>query len=111
MVDEAIVDIVRRYLIALRDRGIDVSTGVVFGSYATGQPDRWSDIDVLVVSDRFDPPRDRKDIDTLWDVTLEVDNRIEPIACGRRQWLEDDVSTVVEIARREGQEVHILDAA
>ena len=111
MVDEGIVGVVSRYLAALRDLGIDVSFGVIFGSHATGQADQWSDIDLLVVSPRFDRPHVRKDIDTLWDATVGIDNRIEPIACGLRQWEQDDVSTIVEIARREGRQVRVPGAA
>jgi len=111
MVDEAIVGVVSRYLAALRDINIDVQFGVIFGSYATGQADEWSDIDLLVVSSRFDSPHTRKDIDALWDATVDIDNRIEPIACGLRQWEKDDVSTIVEIARREGRQVQVPDAA
>ena len=111
MVDEAIVGAVSRYLAALRDLGIDVRFGVIFGSHATGQADEWSDIDLLVVSSRFDSPHARKDIDALWDATVDIDNRIEPIACGLRQWEQDDVSTIVEIARREGRQVQVPDAA
>jgi len=29
--------------------------------------------------------------------------RIEPIACGEREWLEDDSRAIIEIARREGE--------
>lgn len=111
MVDEAIVGTVRRYLAALRDKGFDIRFGVVFGSYVTGRADEWSDIDLLVISPRFDPPRNREDIHQLWYTTTDVDSRIEPIACGQRQWEEDDVSTIVEIARREGQRINPPDAA
>ena len=60
MVDPAIVKNVSKYLKALDDEGMAVRFGVIFGSYATGHADRWSDIDVLVVSPRFDGPRNRK---------------------------------------------------
>ncbi|MFA5286640.1 MAG: hypothetical protein WC347_13665 [Smithellaceae bacterium] len=35
----------------------------------------------------------------------ENDNRIETVPCGVLQWEEDDTSTIVEMARREGQKV------
>ena len=111
MVDEGIVSVVGRYLTALRHRGIEVDFGVIFGSHVTGEADEWSDIDLLVVSPRFDTAHARKDVDTLWDATVGIDNRIEPIPCGLRQWEEDDVSTIVEIARREGRQVRIPEAA
>ena len=111
MVDETIIEIARRYLMLLQERGIDVSFGVLFGSCVTGGGKDYSDIDLLVVSPRFDPPRKREEVNLLWRMTADVDTRIEPIACGRRQWEEDDASAIVEIARREGRRIRIPDAA
>ncbi len=34
-----------------------------------------------------------------------TDSRIEPIACGERQWAEDAVTPIIEIALREGLRV------
>jgi uncharacterized protein len=107
MVDEKVVKGVKRYLRALREQGLDIRFGVVFGSQATGKADAWSDIDLLIVSPRFDGMRSRRDIDLLWRTTAHTDNRIEPVPCGEKQWLEDDASAIVEIARREGEEIKI----
>ncbi len=107
MVDEAVVEAVRKYLRALNDGGIPVRYGVVFGSQVTGRAHKWSDIDLLVVSPLFDGRRRRQDIDRLWRMTVRTDSRIEPIAVGERQWQEDDASPIIEIARREGQVVTI----
>ena len=94
---------VKKYLRAVSDQGIPVTTGVVFGSYAKGKPHEWSDIDLLVVSARFDKNRNRRNIDVLWHVTAEVDSRIEPIAVGEKQYQEDNNSWIIAVARREGQ--------
>lgn len=94
---------VRQYLHALQAQDIPVRFGVVFGSHAAGKADEWSDIDLLVVSPRFDAERDRRDVDLMWRVAARVDSRIEPVACGEKQWAEDDSSARIEIARRHGQ--------
>jgi len=107
MVNESVLNGVRQYLRALRDQGVAVKFGIVFGSQATNKSDIWSDIDLLVVSPRFDDQRTREDINMLWWLAARTDNRIEPIPCGERQWLEDDGSAIIEIARREGEEVSI----
>ena len=104
MVDESIVLAVRSYLHNLQVQGLAVSFGVVFGSQATGRTDRWSDIDLIVVSPRFDAMRNRKDVSLLWHVAARTDARIEPIPCGEQQW-SDGSSPIVEVARREGQMV------
>ena len=111
MVAEPVAAVVRDYLRALRRHGISADFGIVFGSQATGTAGRWSDIDVVVVSPRFDATRDRKDVDLLWRLAARTDSRIEPIACGLRQWQEDDSSPIVEIARREGERVALPEDA
>lgn len=109
MVDQSIVKSVRNYLKTLNSVGITVRFGIVFGSQVTGRMDRWSDIDLLVVSPRFDGPRNRQDIDLLWRVAARADSRIEPIPCGERQWGEDVSSAIVEIARREGETISLAE--
>jgi predicted nucleotidyltransferase len=105
MVDPIIIESVRNYLKNVQKEGIVVRFGVVFGSQVTGQADHLSDIDLLVVSPRFDGSRDRRDIDLMWRLAARTDSRIEPIPCGERQWKEDVSSAVVEIARREGETI------
>lgn len=107
MVDESIVRLVRTYLRTLQAHGLPVRYGVVFGSQARGLAHQWSDIDLVVVSPRFDGPRQREAIDLLWRTSARTDSRIEPVPVGERQWQEDNASPIVEIARREGQRVMI----
>jgi len=107
MVEQSIVSVVRNYLQSLRPLGVEVNFGVVFGSYAVGRADKWSDIDLVVVSPRFDGPRTRQDINLLWHQAARIDSRIEPIACGENQWREDDSSAIIEIARREGTQIAV----
>jgi uncharacterized protein len=111
MVEPSIVNVVRSYLRALQAAGLVVRFGVIFGSQASGKPDFWSDIDLLVVSPRFDGPRNRQDINLLWRQAARIDSRIEPIGCSERQWQEDDSSAIIEIARREGTRVTLDEAA
>lgn len=111
MVDAAVVKAIRHYVGVLRrDHGLDVERAVVFGSYAKGRADEWSDIDLVVVAPRFDGHFSRDDVSLLWRVAAHTDSRIEPIPCGVRQWDEDQSSAIIEIARREGQ-VILPDAA
>ena len=103
MVNESIALIVRKYLANLRQQDMPVSYGVLFGSQVRGEAGQWSDIDLLVVSPRFDEKRNREDINLLWRVAARTDSRIEPIPVGQQQFLTDDSSAIIEIARREGQ--------
>jgi len=104
VVDAGVVGAIRRYIEVLRhEHALDVRHAVLFGSFARGQADEWSDIDVVVVAPRFDAAYSREDVTLLWRVAARTDSRIEPIPCGERQWVEDDTSAIIEIARREGQ--------
>ena len=107
MVAAAVVNSVRTYLENLIGQGIPVYQGVIFGSQVHGRADQWSDIDLLVISERFDQNRSRADINLLWRVAARTDNRIEPIPVGRRQFDEDTTSPIIELARREGQVVSL----
>jgi predicted nucleotidyltransferase len=105
MLDESTVTAVQRYLHMLQDNGVEIRFGVIFGSQTTGKADEWSDIDLLVVSPRFDEHYPRQDVDLLWRLAARSDSRIEPIPCGERQWREDDSSAIIEIARGQGERV------
>jgi predicted nucleotidyltransferase len=105
MADESVTDVVRRYLRNLRAAGLRDPSAVLFGSFARGAAHEWSDIDLIVVSPRYDAPFALDDVETLWIVAARTDSRIEPVPCGQRQWLEDDQSVLIETARREGRRI------
>jgi len=100
---------VRTYLKVVVKNGIPVSRAVVYGSQAKGTADKWSDIDLIVISPRFDKERTRKDLLLLWDLTANTDSRIEPYPAGEKQWEEEDSSARIEIARREGIEITLAE--
>ena len=101
MVESAIVSVIRRYLAALPEVGIHASRAVLFGSFASGENDEWSDIDLVVIAPEFDGPRSLSLVKALWRAT-RVDDRIEPIPCGELEWEGDDGRPILTIARRQG---------
>ena len=106
MADQAILKIIRDYLQVVNQAGIRANRAVLFGSWARGEASSESDIDLVVIAPEFDDQRqDRELIDQLWElrVTIPEGWRVEPIACGEREWLEDDSRAIIEIARREGE--------
>ena len=111
MVEPPIAEMIQNYLAAVRRSGIRVSQAVLFGSYARGDARPESDVDILVIAPEFDGPYDKSRIDLLWALRAQTDSRIEPITVGERQWREDDASAIIEIARREGQEILLPVAA
>jgi len=105
MVDAAVLKGVKKYLETLTKSGVQVSFGVIFGSYVSGTADQLSDIDLLVVSDQYDGVVSREDVKKLWRIAARVDSRIEPIPCGKIQWQNDASNAIIEIARTQGQAV------
>ncbi len=102
MVDEKVKSSVIKYLKTLRKDGYPDAQGVIFGSFAVGKPHKWSDIDLIVLSAKFDAGIDLSDRQKLWLTAANVDSRIEPIGCGLRQWEEDDGTPIIDLARRDG---------
>jgi predicted nucleotidyltransferase len=105
MVDEAVVDIVQNYLQEVRKAGIRASRAILFGSYAKGEGQADSDIDLLIIAPDFDPHPNRELAARLWRARTVTDSRIEPIAVGEQQWQQNDSSILLEVARREGVEI------
>jgi len=70
----AAFDTARRYAEALATE-VRLSAAVVFGSYARGDFNTWSDIDVLVISDQL-PDDSRARLDLLW---RHVDEGVSPV--------------------------------
>ncbi len=101
MVESAIMSAIRRYVSALSAFGINTSQLVLFGSFARGDADEYSDIDLVVIAPEFDGPRELTLVEKLWLATASADNRIEPIPCGEKEWETDGSRPILEIARRE----------
>lgn len=105
MVDRSVLSAVQDYLAAVRRAGVQAERAVLFGSFARGETRPDSDIDLVVIAPEFDGPRKREHMDLLWQLRATTDSRIEPIAVGERQWEEDDSSAIIEMCRREGQQI------
>ena len=69
--------IVKKYAENLKKGNYPFSAVYLFGSYVKGNPGKWSDIDVAVVSDKLKRNRDKNRF-LLWDLRMDVDTRIEP---------------------------------
>ena len=102
MVESTITSAIKRYVLALSTFGIHTNRLVLFGSFARGDADEWSDIDLVVIAPEFDGPRELTLVEKLWLATASADNRIEPIPCGELEWETDGSRPILEIARREG---------
>lgn len=85
-----VADIIRKYITELEKNNIRIKSAILFGSYARGNYDKWSDIDVALVSDDFEGVRflDRKKVARA---TLNVDSRISPFPYRTEDFNKDDL--------------------
>jgi predicted nucleotidyltransferase len=82
---DTIIDKVRAYK-ALVDVvfPVKIEQFYLYGSYAKGNPRKYSDIDVALVVGQLDDDYDiLKTEPLLWKLTRQVDDRIEPILIAR----------------------------
>lgn len=101
MVEQTVIESVKCYLASLPRFGIHAARGILYGSFARGEGNADSDIDLVVIAPEFDGKRDVSLVKALWRATV-TDDRIEPIPCGQREWESGDGRPIIEIARREG---------
>lgn len=69
---------IEKYLQLLNKQNIPIKEAILFGSYAKGNNEEWSDIDIALVSDIFVGDR-IDDKDKIRSITLSVSSQIEVI--------------------------------
>ncbi|NOY69052.1 MAG: nucleotidyltransferase domain-containing protein [Deltaproteobacteria bacterium] len=77
-IPDKIINNVKKYIDVLNRNGFGIKQAVLFGSYANGNYNKWSDIDIALVSDKFEGIRfnDRKKIRQY---KFEINEDIEPL--------------------------------
>jgi len=88
-IDARVLTKVRLYLEKLRKSGITISKAYIFGSYAKGQADRWSDIDIAIVSPQIGEDRFEERV-KLTRMAISVDDRLEPLPFNPKTFNDDD---------------------
>ena len=89
-VPDEIMIILRKYIDELERNNIHLAAAILFGSYAKGNYEEFSDIDIALVSDDFGGVRffDRA---KLGKPTLAVDYRIDPLPYRTEDFTEDNL--------------------
>ncbi|MBU4338036.1 nucleotidyltransferase domain-containing protein [Patescibacteria group bacterium] len=90
--------IVKKYAVKLKAKKYPFSAVYLFGSYAKGKPNQWSDIDVAIISDRMKKNWNKNE-DILWKYTMDVDSRIEPIGFTVKDFQDNNDPMVYEIKK------------
>ncbi|MDP2853499.1 MAG: nucleotidyltransferase domain-containing protein [Smithellaceae bacterium] len=76
--DRKIEKTVKSYIAQLENIGIHVQQAILFGSYASGKYDEWSDIDLAIVSNDFAGNR-FEDRNKIRKITLQINSDISPM--------------------------------
>ena len=75
-IPDKIRTIIENYISLLADNNITVNNAYLFGSYAKGFQNEWSDIDIAIVSDSFEGIR-IKDRDKIRRYALSISSSLE----------------------------------
>jgi len=85
-----IIKLLKKYIEALGKNNFPINKAFLFGSYARGINDLWSDIDVALVSDNFEGNR-FLDKDKIRKITLSIDYNISPMPYKTEDFDESDL--------------------
>ncbi len=75
-IPDTVKNVIEQYLTALKEHNIPIQEVFLFGSYAKGNYNEWSDIDLALVSDIFEGIRIR-DRSKIRSITLSISSEIE----------------------------------
>ncbi len=106
MVDQQIISNIRIYVNLLNREGFDISRVFLYGSFARGEANDTSDIDLMLLSETLNDDDVQKK-GRAWVLTRHIDSRIEPLLVSAKRFQSDDSSPILEIVRQEGLELGI----
>lgn len=94
------INLIKRYIRLLKEKGVKVSKVILFGSHAKGIAKSDSDIDIAVISSQFGQDN-LKELMFLRKIALEIDSHIEPLPF-TPQDLDDRYSTLSQEIKKYG---------
>lgn len=104
MARSEVIELLKKYILLLNSEGISVNKAFLFGSYSTDNASESSDIDVMIVSDKFDENDDIA-IGKIWHLTRKISTKIEPFLVGDRKFNEDSSSPLINMIKAHGIEI------
>lgn len=108
MVDKSIIDIIQNYLQVSSESGVQISEAVLFGSYAKGNFNEESDLDLLLICSNIDKNSSEDIKNKLWSLRAKTDSRIEPIPVAESEWNAGAGGIMADIARQEGIRIGVI---
>ncbi len=105
MAKREVIKLLKKYITLLNAEGISVNKAFLFGSYSNNTATDSSDIDIMIVSDKYDETDDVA-IGKTWKLTRKVNTRIEPFLIGLKKFQDDDSSPLVSMIKAQGIEIN-----
>lgn len=88
-INAAVIETVKRFLDKLTMSGIHIESAYLYGSYARGMANEWSDIDIAVISSEFTDDRFEEGV-RLMKLSCDIDSRIEPVPFRPEDFIDED---------------------
>jgi predicted nucleotidyltransferase len=104
MARSEVIELLKKYILLLNSEGISVNKAFLFGSYSTDTASETSDIDVMIVSDKYDENDDFV-IGKIWNLTRKISTKIEPFLVSNRKFNEDISSSLINMIKEHGIEI------
>jgi len=92
------LEVIERFRTILESKNVKIRKIILFGSYAKGDYNANSDIDVIVLSEDFAPMNYWERIDLLSEAIYEIFEPIEAVSFTPNEWEKSD-SFLVDYAR------------
>ena len=89
------IELLKKYILLLNSNGISVYKAFLFGSYSTNTATEASDIDVMIVSEKYDETDDEA-VGKIWKLTRMVSTKIEPFLIGKNKFISDDENYIMQ---------------
>ncbi len=106
MAKAEVIELLKKYILILNSNGIGVYKAFLFGSYSTNTATDASDIDVLIVSEKYDE-QDDEAVGKIWKLTRLVSTKIEPFLIGKNKFISNDNSPLIEQIKTKGIELSV----
>jgi predicted nucleotidyltransferase len=104
MATNEVIDLIKKYVILLNAEGISVYKAYLFGSYSTNSASESSDIDVMIVSDKYDETDDIV-AGKMWNLTRKINTKIEPFLIGKNKFDNEGASPLITMIKARGIEI------
>jgi len=104
MAKEEVIELLKKYIILLNAEGISVNKAFLFGSYSNDSASDSSDIDIMIVSDKYDETDDIV-IGKIWKLTRKINTKIEPFLIGLNKFRNDNSSPLISMIKTKGIEI------